>query len=335
MGSEIRTSTDGRAGTKESFNLHLGEQPNGAPYLLPVMTVNGAKDGPTLFINAAMHGDEILGIEAVRQAWKILDPATLTGRLVMIPMANHVGVATRTRRNIVEMYPGPHDMNRVFPGNAKGIMSERVAATIMEEFVAKSDYTFDIHCASVGGEWLPYTAVPTVDAPGLAPDIIEKSRALGFAWGAPVVMENLSYAGSLIDSARSAGKPASMVEFGVATFSTRNERIWGRTGIVRLASGVGIYSGEVPMLDDTPVPEFPEPAVVANVTRILTDHGGFLHRRKFVGDRVSQGDNLAVLMSLDGEEVANFDAPHDGILVRSNTTGVVGTGDIVAFVAVA
>jgi uncharacterized protein len=333
MAFEIRDSVDGEAGTKESFALQVGEQPNGLPFLLPVMTVNGAKDGPTLFINAAMHGDETLGTEAVRQAWRLLDPEAIGGRLVMIPMANLAGVATRTRRNIIEMYPGPHDMNRVFPGNGHGVLTERIANRIMTDFVSASDYTFDIHCASVGGEWLPYTAMPAAGTQKFEDGVVEGSRKLAEAFGAPLILEDFNYPGSLVQSAQEAGIPASMVEFGVATQSTRAERIWGRTGVIRLAQAVGIHDGPIPMFDDAEPPAVPTPIIAREMTRIHSDRGGFLHRRKFIGDRVKEGDNLAVLMSLDGEEIANFDAPHDGVVVRSNTMGVVGTGDIVAFVA--
>ncbi len=325
MQFEEREWFEGKPGTKESFAIRMGEMPNGLPYLLPVMVLNGVEDGPTFFVNAAMHGDEILGTESVRQAWKRIEVGEMKGRAVMIPMANLAGVGTRTRRNVLEMYPGPHDMNRVFPGNPKGIMTERIAATISERFIAPADYVFDIHCASVGGEWLPYVHVPT-PADGVSAEIIAESTRVSKAWGAPMVLPGNIH-GSLLGEAYKQGKVAGSVEFGVATFSTRPERIWGRTGVINLFKAAGMLPGE---------PEFElahEPYVVKSMTKIITDRGGFLHERAQVGDRVSRGDVLSLMMSLDGEELASFEAPHDGVVCRRNTMGVVGTGDIIAYVA--
>ncbi|GAA0712120.1 succinylglutamate desuccinylase/aspartoacylase family protein [Dactylosporangium roseum] len=315
---------EGTPGTKESFAIRLGEMPNGLPYLLPVMVLNGATDGPTFFVNAAMHGDEILGTEAVRQAWKLIETDQLRGRAVMIPMANLAGVGTRTRRNIIEMYPGPHDMNRVFPGNPKGIMTERIAATIIERFVKPAEYTFDIHCASVGGEWLPYVTVPTPSSEGLNAEQVRAANEMSRAWGTPLVIEGHVIPGSLVGEAFKLGKVAGMVEFGVANFSSREERVWGRTGVMNLLKGVGMLEGE-PVIDR-------EQITITTQTRILTDRGGFLHRRVETGAQVKEGESIAVLMSLDGEEIDEFKAPHAGVVCRMNTMGVVGTGDIIAYV---
>lgn len=316
---------EGKPGTKESFAIRMGEMPNGLPYLLPVMVLSGSEDGPTFFVNAAMHGDEILGTESVRQAWKRINVAEMKGRAVMIPMANVAGVGTRTRRNVLEMYPGPHDMNRVFPGNPKGIMTERIANLIAERFIGPADFVFDIHCASVGGEWLPYVHVPT-EADGVSARVIAESTRLGRAWGAPMIYPG-NIQGSLVGEAYKQGKIAGSVEFGVANFSTRPERIWGRTGVINLFQEMGMLPGE---------PEYEleqEQFTVKSMSKIITDRGGFLHERAKAGDRVSEGDTLALMMSLDGEEIATFEAPHDGVVARRNTMGVVGTGDIIAYVA--
>lgn len=314
---------DGEAGTKEAFALRVGEMPNGAPYLLPVLVVNGAEPGPTFFVNATMHGDEILGAEVVRRVWKQLDTAGLRGRFVGIPMANYSGVGTRTRRNIVEMYPGPHDMNRVFPGDPKGIITERIASVIVERFVKSSDYAFDVHCASVGGEWVGYTAIPA-PKDGFGEEITKKSVEMGLAFGTEIVLKGQMIGGSLVRAALEVGKVAGMVEFGVANFASKEEREFGATGITNMLKTVGMLDGEVAVREDQ--------TIITGTHRIRTDYSGFLHHRVALGDKVSKDQVIAALWNLQGEQVAEFKAPADGKVVRVNTMAVVGTGDLVAYV---
>jgi uncharacterized protein len=313
----------GSRGSKEAFLLRMGEMPNGGPYFMPVLVVTGNHDGPTFFVNASLHGDEVLGSDIVRGYWKALDPARLSGRFVGIPMANYAGVSTRTRRNIIEMYPGPHDMNRVFPGNAKGMMTERIAATIMEKFIMAADFSFDIHSASVGGEWLAYTQIPG-DADGLPPELTKQARALGQVFGTRLVLEGLDTPGSFVDEALVQGKVSSMVEFGVANHITRPEREFGCTGLTNLLTQAGMLPGAV----QPPASQ----VIVRELIRMRTDHGGFLELQVGVGDEVLEGQPVATVSALDGEVMQQFTAPVAGLVCRVNTMAVVGTGDLVAYV---
>jgi uncharacterized protein len=290
---------------------------------MPVLGATGNQDGPTFFVNAALHGDEVLGADIVRRFWKNLDLARLSGRFIGVPMANYAAVSTRTRRNIIEMYPGPHDMNRVFPGNAKGMMTERIAATIMEKFVLAADFTFDVHCASVGGEWQAYTEIPS-ESDGLPPEVTKQARGLGQVFGTRLVLEGLDTPGALVDTALRQGKVASMVEFGVANRSSRQEREFGRDGLANLL----IYAG---MLSGTVQPPSAQ-AIVRELVRVRTDHGGFLELHVGLSDQVTAGQLVASVSGLDGEVVQQFPAPVAGLICRVNTMAVVGTGDLVVYV---
>jgi predicted deacylase len=323
MSLSERTWFSGAAGTKEGFLLRVGEMPNSAPYLIPVLVVNGGQTGPTFFINATMHGDEVLGADIVRRCWSLLDPQELSGRLIAIPMANFAGVATRTRRNIVEMYPGPQDMNRIFPGNPVGIMTERLAATIMERFVAIADFTFDVHCASVGGEWQAYTQIPA-ESDGLSPELTAEARALGKVFGTSLVLEGMDTPGSLGDEVLRAGKTASMVEFGVANRSEASEREFGSTGLRNLLTHVGMLAGTV----EPP----PDQVIVRDLIRVRTDRGGFLDLLVRAGDQVEEGQLVARVTDIDTEVLQEFHAPASGLICRINTMAVVGTGDLIVYV---
>jgi uncharacterized protein len=310
-------------GTKERFFMRIGEMPNGAPYYLPVFGVIGAGDGPTLFVNAAMHGDEPLGTAIVTDVWRSLDPAALRGRFIAIPMANYSGVATRTRWNVVEMYPGPYDMNRIFPGDPNGTMTERIADLIMRRFVDEADFSFDIHSASVGAEWEPYTAIPAEDDTS-SDSVNSRARDLGVAFGTRIVLEGLSIKGSLADAARSRGKVAGMVELGVANRSTAAEREAGAQGVRNLLIHAEMTSGDLVR------PR--RQMMVRELERMRADRGGFLHLYVEVGEDVEANQPLGVIVDMDGATLQQFAAPYAGIVCRLSTMGVVGTGDLVAYV---
>lgn len=124
-----RDAIEPARGTKEFVSLRVGELPDGSPVLMPIMAVAGAQEGPTLVVTGCLHGDEVLGTDIVRRVALTLDPAEMWGTFIGIPMASRPAVAIRNRRNLIELYPGAQDMNRVFPGNAKGIMSDSSGCT--------------------------------------------------------------------------------------------------------------------------------------------------------------------------------------------------------------
>ena len=321
---EERDGFDGKPGTKEYFSLRIGELPNGAPVQMPVIVVNGVEDGPTLFVNACLHGDEILGADVVRRTARDLDPTQMGGRFITVPMANPAAFGSRTRRNIHEMYPGPEDMNRIWPGDPQGIMASRLADTIGEKFIYTSDYVFDLHCASVGGLWEPYSIIPPADS-CVSPEHAAKAEAFARSFGATTVLTGGLTHGSLIAPATERGIVASMAEFGWANTIDEENLAVGLRGVTNLLKHTGIIEGE---------PEMPERQYeLKKLHRMRTDRGGFVKRTVTVGDTVAAGQLLVELEDLKGDTIAEFRAPADGRVCRVNTMGVLGTGDIVLYVA--
>jgi predicted deacylase len=303
--------------------IRLGELPNGTPYHVPVVAVSGRADGPTLVLHAGMHGDEVLGAACVREGVRRIDPTTLRGTVLAVPVANMAGMATRTRRNVIELYPGPHDMNRIYPGSSQGNMSERVAAYMLQSLLPRADYLLDMHNASVGGWWEPYATVPDPkDCP--SEDVHRSAEALARAFGTGLVISGNKYHGSLVDAAAGAGVPCTMVEFGVANVIRPAEVDFGATGITNLLKYADMVDGD---------PEVPgDQETLTTLHRVLSNRGGFLKRAADVGQKVNEGDLIAEIEDLAGEVVETVSAPASGRVCRISTMGVVGTGDIVAYV---
>jgi predicted deacylase len=311
-------------GRKDNFSVRLGELPNGMPVLMPVMAVYGVEDGPTLLVNACTHGDEVLGADVVRRIAAELDPAKMRGAFVGVPMANVTAVGTRSRRNLVEIYPGPHDMNRVFPGNPGGVMAERAAHVLTEGFIRACDYVLDLHMASVGGAWLAYVGVPKPEECASS-KVYEATIALSKAFGTPLLLEG-SIVGSMVAPALQLGIPAAMAEFGVAGLIDKEDLEFGLRGVRNVLKHVGVVEGE-PVLPDSQI-------WIKRLHRMSAQRGGFLRQLEPLGTHVVAGQPLAQIEDLTGAVLQAFAAPEAGVVCRNNTMGVVGTGDLVVYVGV-
>ncbi|HMB74061.1 MAG TPA: succinylglutamate desuccinylase/aspartoacylase family protein, partial [Gammaproteobacteria bacterium] len=111
---------------------------------LPVHVVNGKRPGPTVFLTAALHGDELNGVEIVRQFLRLPVLRRLRGCVLAIPVVNVFGFINRSR-----YLPDRRDLNRVFPGNESGSIGARLARLLASEIVMQSDYGIDLHTGAV------------------------------------------------------------------------------------------------------------------------------------------------------------------------------------------
>jgi predicted deacylase len=226
----------------------------------------------------------------------------------------------RNRRNITELFPGPQDMNRIFPGNPQGIMTERIADLIFERLMMRAQYAIDLHCAAVGGKWEPYTVIPLVSACS-SKEVHERAASLARAFGTRYVLDNFSLEGTVTNAALRRGVAATGAEFGVAGYIDEENRQLGVRGVANLLKYLGMCPGspEVP----------PEQTLITRLHRLTANHGGFLIMGVRPGERVSQGQVLAEVEDLEGKKVDSVTSPVDGFAVRINTLGVVTTGDLV------
>ena len=135
--------------SETTINITLPEQ-NSTLTQFPIRVIRGKKDGPTVFVSAAIHGDEINGIEIIRRLQKLKIFDELQGTLILIPIVNMYGYMTLSRHS-----SDKRDLNRYFPGNAEGSLASRTADVFMQEIVRKCDLGIDLHTAAVHKDNLP------------------------------------------------------------------------------------------------------------------------------------------------------------------------------------
>lgn len=301
-----------RPGQVQAVSLPITRLVTGADVDLPVRVVHGKEDGPTIWIDAAIHGDEAVGVEVVRQVLADLDPKTLRGTIVAIPIVNVLGFMTGDR-----YLPDRRDLNRSFPGSARGSLASRIAHLMMTEVVAKCEVGIDLHTGSDRRTNLPQIRADLDDP---------RTRELAAAFGAPVMLHARLRDGSLRAAAREAGAAVLLYEAGEAWRMDDWAIDAGVLGVRRVLAALG-------MTDPVDEPT-PEPSLESRRSGWVRARGtGMLHLEVALGEHVESGQRLGGLFDSFGKRVRLVHAERAGVVVGRTEAPVVNSGDAVVHVA--
>lgn len=223
---------------------------NGHELELVVHTIRGgAGDGPTLGLVAGIHGDEPLGVETLRRFVGELDHDSFAGELVVLPVANAYAFQSLTRNTPLDM----SNLNRVFPGDPDGMLTDQLAHAIVNVLVPPCDYLIDLHS---GGNLATVDYVYLHDDGGLAE-----------SYGCEILFRGPSFPGSLGDHARSNGVPTVVSELGGGQQRNAHYIAKGMRGIRNVMKRLAMLPGE---------PEVPDRQVVVDELIVLRPHYGGL-----------------------------------------------------------
>jgi predicted deacylase len=299
---------------------------DGARVSHPLWLINGATDGPRLYLGASIHGDEVSGTEILFRVCAALPPERLAGSIVCVPVQNPLAFQVEQRIPVGLYLKSPLDQTPIdpwsnFPGNAHGNVTEQLAATLFT-LITACDYAIDVHTPTRGGRYVPIAILPH---PGLG-EAFRRAEALAVAFGAGCIMktEQGFYVqdGILCVEATRAGVPAFTFELGEG----------GRLEADVIAVGVRCVQNALRFLHMLPgEPEIPsETVVMTRFVGLRATRGGILHTEVSLGARVRAGDILARIFSVYGDELEAIRAPMDGLFVRMTTFPSVSSGERVA-----
>ena len=176
------------AGSRATIDLPVSVLSDHTPVSLSVHVVRGRRPGPTMFVSAAVHGDEVIGVEIVRRLLRTASLKNMKGTLLAIPIVNSFGFMNHSR-----YLPDRRDLNRSFPGSPTGSLAARLAHIFMQEIVAQSDIGIDLHSAAIHR-----TNLPQIRVTPSKPDTME----LAEVFGAPLTMTSKIRPGSLREAAQ-------------------------------------------------------------------------------------------------------------------------------------
>jgi predicted deacylase len=285
----------------------------GTPTELPVRIIRGKRDGPTVFVSAAIHGDELNGIEIIRRLRKLSVLKKLKGTLILLPIVNIYGVMTLSR-----YLPDRRDLNRSFPGSEKGSLAGRLAKTFFDEIVSKCDLGIDLHTASIHKSNLPQIRTNTKDS---------YTYMLAKAFEAPVILHSELRDGSLRSTAQEKGVPILLYEAGEALrFDETSIRI-GVKGIVNVLRA----NEMLPKVSRKKTPKIP---VVCKISKwVRSTHGGLIRTIKALGDTVHKDEIIAYIDDPFEDETYEIKSLFDGVIIGKSEIPLVQEGDAVFHIA--
>lgn len=258
---------------------------------VPIAVIRGTRDGPTVFLDAAIHGDEYEGPIILNELIRSLAPDDIAGRLIVMPCANAPALRAACR-------VGPHDglnMARVFPGDHWGSPTRQIAAYIHETIFPLADYYVDLH--SGGSSLFIEESAQVIVTPQIRPDVREASHQLARWFGAKwtVVTSNMGDPRTSCGAAVNADIPCIAAEMGSNGSISPHGVKRTRQAVERLLSHLGVLH------KIAPVPPLPSRSVeiVGKNGNLLCPADGFFEPFVAIGDTVRQGQPAGRLHQLD------------------------------------
>ena len=299
-------------GRRVRLDLPVARLTTGTMMSLPVTVINGKHPGPRLWLSAAIHGDELNGVDIIRRIAKAIKPTRLRGAVIAVPVVNIFGLLEQSR-----YLPDRRDLNRSFPGSQRGSLASRLAFLFMSEVVSQCTHGIDLHTAAIHRINLPQVRADLTD-----PD----TYAFAQAFGAPIILHSAHRDGSLRQAAAKRHIPTLLYEGGEALRFDEDAIQGGVDGIYRVMAHLGMYS-----------PPSSLPAVTsteAHETRwVRASRGGIWRCTTHLGDQVKARQPLGFISDTFGDKPVQVRSPMAGMVIGHGQNPLVNQGDALVHVA--
>jgi len=301
-------------GTSKTIELPVGRLYTHAPMTMPVHVITGKKSGPRLFISAAIHGDEINGVEIIRRLLKSSVLKRLRGTIIAVPIVNVHGLINHSR-----YLPDRRDLNRSFPGSEKGSIAARLAHLLMSEIVSQSTHGIDLHTGAIHRSNLPQIRANLDD---------EETDRLARAFNAPVIISSNLRDGSLRESAAEHGIPMLLYEAGEAL---RFDEVSIRAGVKGIVNVMRTLEMLPPSRSRSK--KHIEPLVARASSWVRAPDSGILRAMVALGSRVKKDTLLGMVADPFGETEMEITSPYNGIVIGRTNLPLVNEGDALFHIA--
>jgi predicted deacylase len=294
------------AGERMTVDLPMARLYTHSEVTLPVHVIHGKQAGPTLFVSAAIHGDEINGVEIIRRLLGSKSMSRIKGTLLAVPVVNPFGFIQRSR-----YLPDRRDLNRSFPGSPKGSLASRIANLFMQEIVCRSTHGIDLHTGSNYRSNLPQIRTSLDD---------DENVRLANAFGAPMIIHSQIRDGSLREAVADRGVPVLLYEAGEALYFNERAIRSGVSGVMNVMRAIG-------MLSPKRGSKKQEPVVSRKTNWVRATRSGVFFKQLSLGNLAREGDVLGVINDPLGDECEAVLAPFTGIIIGQLTLPLVHEGD--------
>ncbi len=300
------------AGRSATGELPIARLVTGTRISLPLQVLHGRTDGPTVWLSAAVHGDEINGVEIIRRVTRSIDARKMSGTVIAVPIVNVHGFLNGDR-----YLPDRRDLNRAFPGSATGSLAARIANLFMTEIVSRCDVGIDLHTGSDHRTNLPQIRADLDD-----PD----TRKLAEAFGPPLMLHAKVRDGSLRGAATDSGSTVLLYEGGEAMRFDGEALSIGVAGIRRVLNELGMIA------DDDADPR-PVPVESRRSSWVRARRSGIVLLDCELGEVVRRSQLLGVIHDSVGKRLAQVTASHAGVVIGQVQQPLVNQGDALIHIA--
>jgi len=279
---------------------------------IPVFVKRGKKDGPTIFLSAAIHGDELNGIEIINRIINSKTIKNLKGTLIAVPMVNVYGVLNQSR-----YMPDRRDLNRSFPGSKRGSLAARLAYQFLQEIVSISDYGIDFHTGAIHRSNLPQIRANLDD---------QETLDLAKAFSIPVLLNANLRDGSLRQSAADLGTKILLYEAGEALRFDELAIRAGVKGTINVMKHLGMLTSRRSL-------KAIEPIIARKSGWVRACESGLVVHHKQLGDQVEKGDLLATINNPYGHRLDEVKSQYAGIIIGKQNIPLVQEGEAMYHIA--
>ena len=299
-------------GQTADVKLKVSERYTGDPIHLPIRVIRAKKPGPSLFVTAAIHGEELNGVGIIHELMYGEPIRLKAGTLMLVPIVNIFGFENQSR-----YMPDRRDLNRSFPGSATGSLTSRIAHVVFNEIVKRCDFGIDLHTAASGR-----TNFPNIRGDLAKPGV----RRLAKAFGCELMVHGQGPDGSFRREAVKAGCNVAILEAGEPLKIEPSVLEVGLRGVRNVMIELGLIDGQ---------PQ--RPAYQTRIDKsawVRANVGGLLRFHVSPGQVVQAGQPIATNASVIGHERNVLTAPTDGIVLGMTTLPTVKPGEPVCHLAV-
>jgi predicted deacylase len=298
-------------GAREEISIPVEQLATGPWISIPAVVINGRLAGPTVCVSAAIHGDEVNGVEAIRKLLMDLRPGDMAGTVIAVPVVNELGFMAGSR-----YLPDGRDLNRSFPGSPRGSLAARIAHLFMKEVVSRCDYALDLHCGSGRRSNLPQIRADLDDP---------RTLAAAEAFAAPATIHARVRDGSLREAATQHGVAMLLFEGGESNRFDPYAIDAAFDGVRRVLAHLGVIDS---------APGTSGGSFASRVTRwVRAARGGMLRLEVELGDRVDRRAVLGNFSDIYGRRNLAVRAPVAGLVIGLTRSPLINQGDALVHIA--
>lgn len=282
---------------------------------MPVHVIRSFTDGPIVFLSAAIHGDELNGVEIIKEVMSTLSKVDIVGTVIAVPIVNVFGFNNQSR-----YLPDRRDLNRSFPGSAKGSLAARMAHMFVKEIVSKCTHGIDFHTGAIHRSIYPQIRVN-----------MKSGTALDFAkaFGAPIILNSDVKDGSLRETGKKNGVVTMVYEAGQALrFEDEAIKI-GKQGCLNALHSIGVYPKKPSKIKNT---LGKSSILIQDSFWVRSPMGGTLRLKAKLGQFVKAGEKIGEISGPFGQKIEDVLSTHEGYIIGVNHLPLVTIGTAIVHI---